>query len=215
MRIDKKIKKYADSKMEQFKDTEFLNSICDAHFNASSKPRYNRKAVVSVVASLVILLTITLTVSLTIQYTAQHYTAQYITTPSNIQELNGSCKYFTFAENEPYSVNLTTNRDSKETVYYDVNYLLNNGADSFSLLIVINDKNDVEFFEYDKYKHYGNFNVNYTIINEYDENDNVLSSMVLANIFTDYEKIKIKYVGVNIDDDAFFDTLSTLLFIKE
>lgn len=215
MRIEKKLKKYADSKMEQFKDTEFLNSICDAHFNTSSKPRYNKKAVVSVVASLVILLTIALTVSLTIQYTTQHYTAQYITTPTNIQELNENCKYFTFAENKPYSVNLTTNRDSKETVYYDANYLLNNGKDSITFLIFVNDKNNIEFYEYDKYKQYGNFNVNYTIINEYDENSNILSSSVLANILTDYEKIKIRYVGVNIDGDAFFDMLSTLLLITE
>ncbi len=215
MRIEKKIKKYADSKMEQFKDTEFLNSICDEHFNIQSKPKYHMRAAMSAVAGFVILIGIILSISLMVRHTTQHYTAQYITTPSNIHELNEHCKYFIFVENEPYSVSLTTNRDTKETAYYNAEYLLNNGADSFLFLITVNDNTDVEFNEYEKFKQYGNSTINYTIINEYDENNNIRSSSVFGNILTNCEKIKIKHIGIRTDDETFFAMLSKLLIAKE
>lgn len=213
MRTEKKIKKYADSKMEQFRDDEFLNSVCDKHFSEPSKPKYNRRAVVSVVASFVILLAIALSVSLTVQYTEQHYTAQYIITPSSVQELNDTCKYFSFAEREPCSVSLTTDRDSKEIVYYGVNYPLNSGDIEFT--VVVNDNDNVGFNAYDKFMQYGDFNIYYMVAYDYDKNGNLLTCYIFANILTDCEKIKINYTGALVDDDAFFDILSTLLLIKE
>lgn len=215
MRIEKKIKKYADNKMEKFKDDEFLNSITNSHFPHTQKRKVNRKMIMSVATSFIVILVVTLSITLTIQSKVEYDTGQYETKVSTVEELNNHCEYYQFASCEDISIELIIDRSSQNKLFYNVDLQLKEESDCFTFICIINNEYDYMFDDYENYQLYGDYQINYRIISEYNEQNNIFTHKIDANLITNKEKIDIHYIGTSVDENNnFFELLSKILLAK-
>lgn len=215
MRIEKNIKKYADKKLSEFKDDEFLSSISNSESSKKQMSKPNRKVIMSIVASCMLVLVVVLSVTLTINGTIGYNKVQYEIKTSTFEELNENCEYFQFVSYENASVELTIDTTAKKKVFYNVILSLNDGADQLSFKCIV-DKDfmyQAEIYESDF--QYGDFSVDYRITSTYNEEDEYYSHILDANLLTDKERIEIHYIGISRDENhAFFDLLPSILLVK-
>lgn len=215
MRIEKKIKKYADDKMERFKDDEFLNTLTDSHFTKTQKSKVNWKMIMSVATSFIVILVVALSVTLTIQSKVEYNTSQYETKVSTIEELNNDCGYYQFASHKDISIDVIIERSSQNKLFYNVDLQLNEKSDCFTFICIINNEYNYSFETYENYQLYGDYQINYRITSEYNEQNNTFMHKIGANIITDNEKIDIHYIGTSLNENNdFFELLTKILVTK-
>lgn len=216
MRTVKKIKKYADSKMDKFKDDEFLNFVTDTHFTKPQKQKIKWKVVASFAVCFVLVFAVVLTVTLTLQNSIQHNTAQYVDRASTAEELNADCIHYQFKDYGSGTITLVSDRISNQKLFYNIAISLNDGTDSITLTCIIDAQYAFSFKTYELYKQYGNYKINYRVSSEYDSSKQAYTHIVDANILTDDERIYIHYIGSSASaETAFFDVLSKILTIKQ
>lgn len=214
MKEEKRLKKYADEKMNKFKDDEFVESLSDAHFDDTSSKKFSWKYVRAIAVSLVAVFIVVL--STVIAITQRECNSElYSTIPSSVSQMNLDFDFVQFADIADAEVNLIVLKDTDVKQYYFVKVKLNGDADLFTFVCVINEKEyPYDFGEFEQSRQFGDCQIGYEFSIENGESESS-RYRARASLITDKEKIDIHYEGESaLNADVFFDMLSSILTSK-
>lgn len=218
MKRDRKLQKYIDENLSEYRNDTFLEQLKSnlSPINTPTKRRGNRLywtiAGATCVVMAIILVSIFVIVPLikengdkdTAQPSKYYSYANRTEIAATVTELNGVVNDIEFSEENLVEVRKVTDTFYNETLYYIVNYSLNDGLDIFRIIIDVNTEYEYDFGNkpYNKFCDVNGYEIAYLEICE--EGDGIYGFTGKAEIKNTSESIYIEYDGISLEQESNF-----------
>lgn len=218
MKRDRKLQKYIDENLSEYRNDTFLVQLKSnlSPINTQTKRRGNRLywtiAGATCVVMAIILVSIFVIAPLikengdkdTAQPSKYYSYANRTEITASVTELNGVVNDIEFSEENLVEVRKVTDTFYNETLYYTVNYSLNDGLDIFRIVIDVNTEYEYDFGNkpYNKFCDVNGYEIAYLEICE--EGDGIYGFTGKAEIKNTSESIYIEYDGISLEQESNF-----------
>lgn len=215
MKRDRKLQKYIDENLSEYRNDTFLEQL-KSNINTSTKRRGNRLywtiAGATCVVMAIILVSVFAIAPLikengdkdTSQPSKYYSYANRTEITASVTELNGVVNDIEFSEENLVEVRKVIDTFYNETLYYIVNYSLNDGLDIFRIVIDVNTEYEYDFGNkpYNKFCDVNGYEIAYLEICE--EGDGIYGFTGKAEIKNTSESIYIEYDGISLEQESNF-----------
>ena len=218
MKRDRKLQKYIDENLSEYRNDTFLVQLKSnlSPINTQTKRRGNRLywtiAGATCVVMAIILVSIFVIAPLikengdkdTAQPSKYYSYANRTEITASVTELNGVVNDIEFSEENLVEVRKVTDTFYNETLYYIINYSLNDGLDIFRIIIDVNTEYEYDFGNkpYNKFCDVNGYEIAYLEICE--EGDGIYGFTGKAEIKNTSESIYIEYDGISLEQESNF-----------
>ena len=218
MKRDRKLQKYIDENLSEYRNDTFLEQLKSdlSPINTPTRRRSNRLywtiAGATCVVMAIILVSIFVIAPLikengdkdTAQPSKYYSYANRTEITVSVTELNGVVNDIEFSEENLVEVRKVTDTFYNETLYYTVNYSLNDGLDIFRIIIDVNTEYEYDFGNkpYNKFCDVNGYEIAYLEICE--EGDGIYGFAGKAEIKNTSESIYIEYDGISLEQESNF-----------
>ena len=218
MKRDRKLQKYIDENLSEYRNDTFLEQLKSdlSPINTPTRRRSNRLywtiAGATCVVMAIILVSIFVIAPLikengdkdTAQPSKYYSYANRTEITVSVTELNGVVNDIEFSEENLVEVRKVTDTFYNETLYYTVNYSLNDGLDIFRIIIDVNTEYEYDFGNkpYNKFCDVNGYEIAYLEICE--EGDGIYGFTGKAEIKNTSESIYIEYDGISLEQESNF-----------
>ncbi len=215
MKRDRKLQKYIDENLSEYRNDTFLEQL-KSNINTSTKRRGNRLywtiAGATCVVMAIILVSVFAIAPLikengdkdTSQPSKYYSYANRTEITASVTELSGVVNDIEFSEENLVEVRKVIDTFYNETLYYIVNYSLNDGLDIFRIVIDVNTEYEYDFGNkpYNKFCDVNGYEIAYLEICE--EGDGIYGFTGKAEIKNTSESIYIEYDGISLEQESNF-----------
>lgn len=218
MKRDKKLQKYIDENLSEYRNDTFLEQLKSdlSPINTPTRRRNNRLywtiAGATCVVMAIILVSVFAIAPLikengdkdTAQPSKYYSYANRTEITVSVTELNGVVNDIEFSEENLVEVRKVTDTFYNETLYYILNYSLNDGLDIFRIIIDVNTEYEYDFGNkpYNKFCDVNGYEIAYLEICE--EGDGIYGFTGKAEIKNTSESIYIEYDGISLEQESNF-----------
>lgn len=218
MKRDRKLQKYIDENLSEYRNDTFLEQLKSdlSPINTPTRRRNNRLywtiAGATCVVMAIILVSIFVIAPLikengdkdTAQPSKYYSYANRTEITVSVTELNGVVNDIEFSEENLVEVRKVTDTFYNETLYYIINYSLNDGLDIFRIIIDVNTEYEYDFGNkpYNKFCDVNGYEIAYLEICE--EGDGIYGFTGKAEIKNTSESIYIEYDGISLEQESNF-----------
>ena len=218
MKRDRKLQKYIDENLSEYRNDTFLEQLKSdlSPINTPTRRRNNRLywtiAGATCVVMAIILVSVFAIAPLikengdkdTAQPSKYYSYANRIEITASVTELNGVVNDIEFSEENLVEVRKVTDTFYNETLYYIINYSLNDGLDIFRIIIDVNTEYEYDFGNkpYNKFCDVNGYEIAYLEICE--EGDGIYGFTGKAEIKNTSESIYIEYDGISLEQESNF-----------
>lgn len=218
MKRDRKLQKYIDENLSEYRNDTFLEQLKSdlSPINTPTRRRNNRLywtiAGATCVVMAIILVSVFAIAPLikengdkdTAQPSKYYSYANRTEITVSVTELNGVVNDIEFSEENLVEVRKVTDTFYNETLYYTVNYSLNDGLDIFRIIIDVNTEYEYDFGNkpYNKFCDVNGYEIAYLEICE--EGDGIYGFTGKAEIKNTSESIYIEYDGISLEQESNF-----------
>lgn len=218
MKRDKKLQKYIDENLSEYRNDTFLEQLKSdlSPINTPTRRRNNRLywtiAGATCVVMAIILVSVFAIAPLikengdkdTAQPSKYYSYANRTEITASVTELNGVVNDIEFSEENLVEVRKVIDTFYNETLYYIVNYSLNDGLDIFRIVIDVNTEYEYDFGNkpYNKFCDVNGYEIAYLEICE--EGDGIYGFTGKAEIKNTSESIYIEYDGISLEQESNF-----------
>lgn len=218
MKRDKKLQKYIDENLSEYRNDTFLEQLKSdlSPINTPTRRRNNRLywtiAGATCVVMAIILVSVFAIAPLikengdkdTAQPSKYYSYANRTEITVSVTELNGVVNDIEFSEENLVEVRKVTDTFYNETLYYIINYSLNDGLDIFRIIIDVNTEYEYDFGNkpYNKFCDVNGYEIAYLEICE--EGDGIYGFTGKAEIKNTSESIYIEYDGISLEQESNF-----------
>lgn len=218
MKRDRILQKYIDENLSEYRNDTFLEQLKSdlSPINTSTERRGNRLywtiAGATCVVMAIILVSIFVIAPLikengdkdTAQPSKYYSYANRTEITVSVTELNGVVNDIEFSEENLVEVRKVTDTFYNETLYYIINYSLNDGLDIFRIIIDVNTEYEYDFGNkpYNKFCDVNGYEIAYLEICE--EGDGIYGFTGKAEIKNTSESIYIEYDGISLEQESNF-----------
>ena len=218
MKRDRKLQKYIDENLSEYRNDTFLEQLKSdlSPINTPTRRRNNRLywtiAGATCVVMAIILVSVFAIAPLikengdkdTAQPSKYYSYANRTEITVSVTELNGVVNDIEFSEENLVEVRKVTDTFYNETLYYIVNYSLNDGLDIFRIIIDVNTEYEYDFGNkpYNKFCDVNGYEIAYLEICE--EGDGIYGFTGKAEIKNTSESIYIEYDGISLEQESNF-----------
>lgn len=218
MKKYKKLQKYADDSMSEYKNDAFLERLKSDLFAEKSSVERHGKRFYLMIAAVTCLVVTMILVSVFVfaplingesnidktqppKYYAYENRTECM---ASVTELNDAVSDIEFSEKDLVEVRKITDNVYNETLYYIVKYELNEGLDVFKIIVDANADFDYDFGNkpYNKFVNVNGFEMAY--LEMCDEGDGIYGFTCRAEIKNTKEKIYIEYDGISLEQKSNF-----------
>ena len=215
MKRDRKLQKYIDENLSEYRNDTFLEQL-KSNINTSTKRRGNRLywtiAGATCVVMAIILVSVFAIAPLikengdkdTAQPSKYYSYANRTEITASVTELSGVVNDIEFSEENLVEVRKVIDTFYNETLYYIINYSLNDGLDIFRIVIDVNTEYEYDFGNkpYNKFCDVNGYEIAYLEICE--EGDGIYGFTGKAEIKNTSESIYIEYDGISLEQESNF-----------
>lgn len=218
MKRDRKLQKYIDENLSEYRNDTFLEQLKSdlSPINTPTRRRNNRLywtiAGATCVVMAIILVSVFAIAPLikengdkdTAQPSKYYSYANRTEITVSVTELNGVVNDIEFSEENLVEVRKVTDKFYNETLYYIINYSLNDGLDIFRIIIDVNTEYEYDFGNkpYNKFCDVNGYEIAYLEICE--EGDGIYGFTGKAEIKNTSESIYIEYDGISLEQESNF-----------
>lgn len=218
MKRDKKLQKYIDENLSEYRNDTFLEQLKSdlSPINTPTRRRNNRLywtiAGATCVVMAIILVSVFAIAPLikengdkdAAQPSKYYSYANRTEITVSVTELNGVVNDIEFSEENLVEVRKVTDTFYNETLYYIINYSLNDGLDIFRIIIDVNTEYEYDFGNkpYNKFCDVNGYEIAYLEICE--EGDGIYGFTGKAEIKNTSESIYIEYDGISLEQESNF-----------
>lgn len=218
MKRDRKLQKYIDENLSEYRNDTFLEQLKSdlSPINTPTRRRNNRLywtiAGATCVVMAIILVSVFAIAPLikengdkdTAQPSKYYSYANRTEITVSVTELNGVVNDIEFSEENLVEVRKVTDTFYNETLYYIINYSLNDGLDIFRIIIDVNTEYEYDFGNkpYNKFCDVNGYEIAYLEICE--EGDGIYGFTGKAEIKNTSESIYIEYDGISLEQESNF-----------
>lgn len=218
MKRDRKLQKYIDENLSEYRNDTFLEQLKSdlSPINTPTRRRNNRLywtiAGATCVVMAIILVSVFAIAPLikengdkdTAQPSKYYSYANRTEITASVTELNGVVNDIEFSEENLVEVRKVTDTFYNETLYYIINYSLNDGLDIFRIIIDVNTEYEYDFGNkpYNKFCDVNGYEIAYLEICE--EGDGIYGFTGKAEIKNTSESIYIEYDGISLEQESNF-----------
>lgn len=218
MKRDRKLQKYIDENLSEYRNDTFLEQLKSnlSPINTPTRRRNNRLywtiAGATCVVMAIILVSVFAIAPLikengdkdTAQPSKYYSYANRTEITVSVTELNGIVNDIEFSEENLVEVRKVTDTFYNETLYYIINYSLNDGLDIFRIIIDVNTEYEYDFGNkpYNKFCDVNGYEIAYLEICE--EGDGIYGFIGKAEIKNTSESIYIEYDGISLEQESNF-----------
>lgn len=218
MKRDKKLQKYIDENLSEYRNDTFLEQLKSdlSPINTPTRRRNNRLywtiAGATCVVMAIILVSVFAIAPLikengdkdTAQPSKYYSYANRTEITVSVTELNGVVNDIEFSEENLVEVRKVIDTFYNETLYYIINYSLNDGLDIFRIVIDVNTEYEYDFGNkpYNKFCDVNGYEIAYLEICE--EGDGIYGFTGKAEIKNTSESIYIEYDGISLEQESNF-----------
>lgn len=218
MKRDRKLQKYIDENLSEYRNDTFLEQLKSdlSPINTPTRRRNNRLywtiAGATCVVMAIILVSVFVIAPLikengdkdTAQPSKYYSYANRTEITASVTELNGVVNDIEFSEENLVEVRKVIDTFYNETLYYTVNYSLNDGMDIFRIVIDVNTEYEYDFGNkpYNKFCDVNGYEIAYLEICE--EGDGIYGFTGKAEIKNTSESIYIEYDGISLEQESNF-----------
>lgn len=218
MKRDKKLQKYIDENLSEYRNDTFLEQLKSdlSPINTPTRRRNNRLywtiAGATCVVMAIILVSVFAIAPLikengdkdTAQPSKYYSYANRTEITVSVTELNGVVNDIEFSEENLVEVRKVTDTFYNETLYYIINYSLNDGLDIFRIIIDVNTEYEYDFGNkpYNEFCDVNGYEIAYLEICE--EGDGIYGFTGKAEIKNTSESIYIEYDGISLEQESNF-----------
>lgn len=218
MKRDRKLQKYIDENLSEYRNDTFLEQLKSdlSPINTPTRRRNNRLywtiAGATCVVMAIILVSVFAIAPLikengdkdTAQPSKYYSYANRTEITVSVTELNGIVNDIEFSEENLVEVRKVTDTFYNETLYYIINYSLNDGLDIFRIIIDVNTEYEYDFGNkpYNKFCDVNGYEIAYLEICE--EGDGIYGFTGKAEIKNTSESIYIEYDGISLEQESNF-----------
>lgn len=218
MKRDRKLQKYIDENLSEYRNDTFLEQLKSdlSPINTPTRRRNNRLywtiAGATCVVMAIILVSVFAIAPLikengdkdTAQPSKYYSYANRTEITVSVTELNGVVNDIEFSEENLVEVRKVTDTFYNETLYYIINYSLNDGLDIFRIIIDVNTEYEYDFGNkpYNKFCDVNGYEIAYLEICE--ESDGIYGFTGKAEIKNTSESIYIEYDGISLEQESNF-----------
>lgn len=220
MKRDRKLQKYIDENLSEYRNDTFLEQLKSdlSPINTPTRRRNNRLywtiAGATCVVMAIILVSVFAIAPLikengdkdTAQPSKYYSYANRTEITASVTELNGVVNDIEFSEENLVEVRKVTDTFYNETLYYIINYSLNDGLDIFRIIIDVNTEYEYEYDfgnkPYNKFCDVNGYEIAYLEICE--EGDGIYGFTGKAEIKNTSESIYIEYDGISLEQESNF-----------
>lgn len=218
MKRDRKLQKYIDENLSEYRNDTFLEQLKSdlSPINTPTRRRNNRLywtiAGATCVVMAIILVSVFAIAPLikengdkdTAQPSKYYSYANRTEITASVTELNGVVNDIEFSEENLVEVRKVTDKFYNETLYYIINYSLNDGLDIFRIIIDVNTEYEYDFGNkpYNKFCDVNGYEIAYLEICE--EGDGIYGFTGKAEIKNTSESIYIEYDGISLEQESNF-----------
>lgn len=218
MKRDRILQKYIDENLSEYRNDTFLEQLKSdlSPINTPTRRRNNRLywtiAGATCVVMAIILVSVFAIAPLikengdkdTAQPSKYYSYANRTEITASVTELNGVVNDIEFSEENLVEVRKVTDTFYNETLYYIINYSLNDGLDIFRIIIDVNTEYEYDFGNkpYNKFCDVNGYEIAYLEICE--EGDGIYGFTGKAEIKNTSESIYIEYDGISLEQESNF-----------
>lgn len=218
MKRDRILQKYIDENLSEYRNDTFLEQLKSdlSPINTPTRRRNNRLywtiAGATCVVMAIILVSVFAIAPLikengdkdTAQPSKYYSYANRTEITVSVTELNGVVNDIEFSEENLVEVRKVTDTFYNETLYYIINYSLNDGLDIFRIIIDVNTEYEYDFGNkpYNKFCDVNGYEIAYLEICE--EGDGIYGFTGKAEIKNTSESIYIEYDGISLEQESNF-----------
>lgn len=218
MKRDKKLQKYIDENLSEYRNDTFLEQLKSdlSPINTPTRRRNNRLYCTIAGATCVVMAIILVSVFAiaplikengdkdTAQPSKYYSYANRTEITVSVTELNGVVNDIELSEENLVEVRKVTDTFYNETLYYIINYSLNDGLDIFRIIIDVNTEYEYDFGNkpYNKFCDVNGYEIAYLEICE--EGDGIYGFTGKAEIKNTSESIYIEYDGISLEQESNF-----------